>query len=170
MVPTEYVPRLPALGELRQVAEERSDGTALGFATSASNLIHERFRYVKGATHVNSSIADSLSVGAGVCQDFAHLLLGLVRGRGLPARYVSGYLVPQKAADGTASVEEVIGGQASHAWAEVYLPGTGWIGLDPTLGEPISARHVRIAYGRDYGDVAPVRGVYKGHAGQRLSV
>lgn len=89
VVPTEYVPRLPALGELRQ-AEERSDGTALGFATSASNLIHKRFLYVKGATNVNSSIADSLSVGAGVCQDFAHLLLGLVRGRGLPARYVSG--------------------------------------------------------------------------------
>lgn len=64
----------------------------------------------------------------------------------------------------------MIGGQASHAWAEIYLPGTGWIGLDPTLGEPILPRHVRIAYGCDYGDMAPVRGVYKGHAGQRLSV
>jgi len=168
--PTAYVPRLPALTGLQQEAEERSGGTVLGFATAASNLIHERFRYVKGATQVNSSIADSLALGAGVCQDFAHLLLGVLRGRGLPARYVSGYLVPRKTAEGGASVEEVIGGQASHAWAEVYLPGSGWIGLDPTLGGPVSARHVRVAYGRDYGDVAPVRGVYKGHAGQRLSV
>jgi transglutaminase-like putative cysteine protease len=170
VAPTGYVPRLSALDELQKIAEERSDGTILGFATSASNLVHERFAYVKGATHVNSSIADSMAVGAGVCQDFAHLLLGLLRGRGLPARYVSGYLVPRKTADGTASVEEVIGGQASHAWAEVFLPDAGWVGLDPTLGEPVSPRHVRIAYGRDYGDVAPVRGIYKGHAGQRLAV
>jgi Circularly permuted ATP-grasp type 2/Transglutaminase-like superfamily len=64
----------------------------------------------------------------------------------------------------------VIGGYASHAWAEVYLPDSGWMGLDPTLGKPLGLQHVRVAYGRDYGDVAPVRGVYKGHAGQRLSV
>jgi transglutaminase-like putative cysteine protease len=125
---------------------------------------------VKGATHVNSSIQDSLSVGAGVCQDFAHLLLGLVRKRGLPGRYVSGYLVPQTAASPDAKLQEVVGGSASHAWAEVYLPDSGWIGLDPTLGKPLGLQHVRVAYGRDYGDVAPVRGVYKGHAGQRLSV
>jgi transglutaminase-like putative cysteine protease len=67
-------------------------------------------------------------------------------------------------------MEQVIGGQASHAWAEVLIPGSGWIGLDPTLGKQVGTRHVRVAYGRDYGDVAPVRGVYKGHAGQRLSV
>jgi transglutaminase-like putative cysteine protease len=67
-------------------------------------------------------------------------------------------------------MEQVIGGQASHAWAEVLVPGNGWLGLDPTLGRPVGVRHVRVAYGRDYGDVAPVRGVYKGHAGQRLSV
>jgi transglutaminase-like putative cysteine protease len=64
----------------------------------------------------------------------------------------------------------VIGGQASHAWAEVYLPQSGWTAFDPTLGGPVGLRHVRVAYGRDYGDVAPVRGVYRGHSGQRLSV
>ncbi len=170
IVPTGYVPHVPQLDELIDAASRSSDGTVSGFVKEASDLIHEKFKYVKGATHVNSSIKDSLAVGAGVCQDFAHLLLGVVRKQGLPARYVSGYLVPESAASPDAKLQEVIGGSASHAWAEVYLPDTGWIGLDPTLGKPLGLQHVRIAYGRDYGDVAPVRGVYKGHAGQRLSV
>jgi transglutaminase-like putative cysteine protease len=67
-------------------------------------------------------------------------------------------------------VEQVVGGRASHAWAEVFAPGAGWIGIDPTLGALASGRHIRVAYGRDYGDVPPVRGVYRGQAGQRLSV
>jgi transglutaminase-like putative cysteine protease len=119
---------------------------------------------------VQSSIEDALRLEAGVCQDFAHLLLGTVRKRGLPARYVSGYLVPQRADNGHSTLEEVIGGQASHAWVEAYIPECGWKPLDPTLGKEVGSRHVRIAYGRDYGDVAPVRGLYNGHAGQRLSV
>jgi transglutaminase-like putative cysteine protease len=170
VTPTGYVPYVAKLDELIAAASQMSDGSVSGFVQAASDLIHQRFEYVKGATHVNSSIEDSLSVGAGVCQDFAHLLLGVVRKRGLPARYVSGYLVPGSAASPDAKLQEVIGGYASHAWAEVYLPGSGWIGLDPTLGKPLGLQHVRVAYGRDYGDVAPVRGVYKGHAGQRLSV
>ena len=170
VAPSAYVPHLNELREIIEAAEEASDGTVAGFAQAASDLIHERFRYVKGATHVHSSIEDSLSVGAGVCQDFAHVLLGVARMRGLPGRYVSGYLVPGSAASADARQEEVIGGQASHAWAEVFMPTTGWTGFDPTLGKPVGLRHVRVAYGRDYGDVAPVRGVYKGQAGQRLSV
>jgi transglutaminase-like putative cysteine protease len=170
IIPSSYVPHVPQLDELIDAACSVSDGTASGFVQAASLMIHEKFSYVKGATHVNSSILDSLALGAGVCQDFAHLLLGVVRKKGLPARYVSGYLVPKSAASPNAKLQEVIGGSASHAWAEVYLPDLGWVGLDPTLGEPLGLQHVRIAYGRDYGDVAPVRGVYKGHAGQRLSV
>jgi transglutaminase-like putative cysteine protease len=170
VVPTGYVPHVTKLDELITAACQICDGSVSGFVQAASDLIHQKFEYVKGATHVNSSIEDSLAVGAGVCQDFAHLLLGVVRKRGLPARYVSGYLVPGSAASPDAKLQEVIGGYASHAWAEVYLPGSGWIGLDPTLGKPLGLQHVRVAYGRDYGDVAPVRGVYKGHAGQRLSV
>ncbi len=198
--PSAYVPHLPQIEEFAELAERLnaegnggasgragsgssvgsgvgsrggSGGTVTGFAQCASDLIHERFRYVKGATHVHSSIEDSLSVNAGVCQDFAHLLLGILRTRGIPARYVSGYLFPEhERVNGghASSFEEVIGGQASHAWAEAYVPNAGWIGLDPTLGMPVSLRHVRIGYGRDYGDVAPVRGIYKGHSGQRLSV
>lgn len=171
VAPTAYVPHLNDLHPLVKAAEQaKSDGTVMGFVEAASNLIHERFEYVKGATHVHSSIEDSLSKGAGVCQDFAHLLLGVVRMRGLPARYVSGYLVPGGGNGAESKQEEVIGGQASHAWAEVLIPDLGWTGFDPTLGKPVGLRHVRIAYGRDYGDVAPVRGVYKGRAGQRLSV
>ena len=170
IAPTQYVPHLGQLEELIFEAERQSDGNAGQFARAASDLIHQRFQYVKGATHVHSSIADSLSKAAGVCQDFAHLLLGVARKRGLPARYVSGYLVPEGTSSPEAKLQEVIGGQASHAWAEVYVPGPGWIPLDPTLGKPVELRHVRVAYGRDYGDVAPLRGVYKGHAGQRLSV
>jgi transglutaminase-like putative cysteine protease len=168
IAPTEYVPHLPALREFIEASEARGD--VLGFVQALSDLIHERFQYLQGATHVHSSIADALSIGAGVCQDFAHLLLGAVRMRGLPARYVSGYLVPSCATTPASKQEEVIGGQASHAWAEVQIPGSGWMGFDPTLGGPVGLRHVRLAYGRDYGDVAPVRGVYKGHAGQSLSV
>lgn len=168
--PTTYVPHLPALQSLGEAAEAAGGGSVAGFARAASGLIHERFRYMKGATHVQSSLEDCLALGAGVCQDFAHLLLGVARTRGLPARYVSGYLVPQRTAEPGASLEEVIGGQASHAWTEIYVPHTGWMGFDPTLGASAGLRHVRIAYGRDYGDVAPVRGVYKGRAGQRLSV
>jgi transglutaminase-like putative cysteine protease len=83
---------------------------------------------------------------------------------------VSGYLVPVLANGSGTTPEEVIGGQASHAWMEMLVPGFGWLGLDPTLGQPADARHVRVAYGRDYADAAPVRGVYKGHAGQQLFV
>ncbi len=170
LAPTGYVPHLVQLKELIAAGEKASDGTVAGFAQAAADIIHDRFRYVKGATHVHSSIEDSLTLGAGVCQDFAHLLLGVMRMRGVPARYVSGYLVPGRAASPDAKQEDVIGGQASHAWAEVLIPQVGWTGLDPTLGRSVGLRHVRVAYGRDYGDVAPVRGVYKGHAGQSLSV
>ena len=169
IAPSAYVPYLPALAEISKAAEQSCDGTVAGFAQAASDFVHNNFVYMKGATHVHSSVQDSLALRAGVCQDFAHVLIGALRMRGLPARYVSGYLVSGSAGPG-AKQEEVIGGQASHAWVEAFLPGSGWIGIDPTLGKPIELRHIRVAYGRDYGDVPPVRGVYKGRAGQSLSV
>jgi transglutaminase-like putative cysteine protease len=170
LAPTGYVPHLAALREISNAAEKECDGTVRGFVDAACAVVYSGFSYVKGATHVHSSIEDALTIRAGVCQDFAHVLLGVVRMRGLPARYVSGYLVPDGAATPASRQEEVIGGQASHAWMEVLLAGDEWIGFDPTLGRRAGLRHVRIAYGRDYGDVAPVRGVYKGFAGQRLAV
>ena len=170
VAPTTYVPHLTALKEIISAAEQACDTTVAGFAQAACEAIHARFRYVKGATHVHSSIEDSLAIGAGVCQDFAHLLLGVLRMRGIPGRYVSGYLVPGNGTSLDPRQEDVIGGQASHAWTEVLLPNGTWVPLDPTLGKSVGLRHIRVAYGRDYGDVAPVRGVYKGRAGQQLSV
>jgi transglutaminase-like putative cysteine protease len=170
IMPTDYTPHVPELIPLIRAAEEACDGTVLGFLETASHQVHTRFRYEKGATQVKSTVVDALNAGAGVCQDFAHLLIAMARTRGMPARYVSGYLVPRRTAEPGASVEEVIGGQASHAWVEAYVLGVGWAPLDPTLDKPVGIQHIRLAYGRDYGDVAPVRGVYKGHAGQRLSV
>ena len=170
LVPTAYVPHPAPLGELIDAAERVSGGAVVGFARALARLIHDRFRYEKGATHVQSTALDALRAEAGVCQDFAHVMLAAVRMRGIPGRYVSGYLVPTGAASSQPSAEEVIGGQTSHAWMEALVPGFGWIGLDPTIGQTVGLRHVRIAHGRDYGDVAPVRGVYKGHAGQQLSV
>jgi transglutaminase-like putative cysteine protease len=170
LVPSTYVPNPEGIATLLRAIEEASGGSAVGFVHAAIAVVHDNFRYEKGSTHVHSSVHDVLNAGAGVCQDFAHLLIALARSRGLPARYVSGYLAPRKPTDAASSLEQVIGGQASHAWAEVFVPDIGWLGLDPTLGVPASGQHIRVAYGRDYGDVAPVRGVYRGQAGQRLSV
>lgn len=167
---SQYAPILPAIEDLADEAALMSDGTAYGFAHIAATLIHERFKYQKGATHVHSSVADCLITRSGVCQDFSHLLISMLRSKGLPVRYVSGYLVPRQSNDEKGTMERVIGGLASHAWVQVFIPETGWIGLDPTVGSFVESKHIRIAYGRDYGDVAPVRGVYKGHAGQSLSV
>src|SRR5262249_40391886 len=161
-VPSLYVPAQEDVGALLRAAEDGSAGSAGRFACAAAALVHDHFRYARGSTHVQSTVHDVLAAGAGVCQDFAHVLIALARARGLPARYVSGYLIPAEATDRGNGVEQVMGGRASHAWAEVFVPGAGWLGLDPTLGTPASARHVRVAYGRDYGDVPPVRGVYRG--------
>lgn len=170
LAPSQYCPTVAEIAEMSNDVESRCDGTVRGFAEAASDLIHEQFTYKPGATHVHSSVQDSLTTRAGVCQDFSHLLIAVLRQRGIPARYVSGYLVPRQAADTRGVMENVIGGQASHAWVQAYIPETGWIGLDPTAGEFAEERHIVIARGRDYGDVPPVRGVYKGHAGQSLSV
>jgi transglutaminase-like putative cysteine protease len=167
---SQYCPALPEIQELVTEAEARSDRSAHGFAQAAAALIHETFRYQKGATHVHSSIADCMDTKSGVCQDFSHLLIALLRSRGMPARYVSGYLVPRQESGERAAMERVIGGLASHAWVQAFIPDMGWFGLDPTTGSFVEVCHIRVAYGRDYGDVPPVRGVYKGHAGQSLSV
>jgi transglutaminase-like putative cysteine protease len=170
LAPSQYCPLLPSLDVMIHEVEARCDGTVRGFALTAATLVNEQFTYKPGATHVHSSVEDCLATRAGVCQDFSHLLIALLRKRGIPARYVSGYLVPRQSLDAKSAMENVIGGQASHAWVQANIPDLGWIGLDPTVGYFVEEQHILVARGRDYGDVPPVRGVYKGHAGQSLSV
>ena len=117
-----------------------------------------RLEFRVGATTVESSVAEVLAGGSGVCQDFAHVLISLCRHAGLPARYVSGYLGGVEVAS------------ASHAWVEAYVPPYGWLGVDATLGTPCTGRHVKLGVGRDYADVAVLRGTYQGGGHAELEV
>jgi transglutaminase-like putative cysteine protease len=151
-------PRVPLAGATRTLLQEwAGDDRTFDALAGVSARITAEFRYVSGATHVDSSIDDLLAGGAGVCQDFTHLFLALARHAGWPARYVSGYLGP--VGDETTAVGE------THAWAEVCGPDGRWVGLDPTQGDHTGPQHIRLAVGRDYGDVAPHRGLFYGTAG-----
>lgn len=126
--------------------------------------IFAAFDYMPATTQVDSPIDDALRTRQGVCQDFAHIMLALVRPLGIPARYISGYLF-----HGEESHDRSAAG-ATHAWIEAWLPDLGWIGFDPTNNRIAEERHIRAAVGRDYADVPPTRGVFKGKAGSELSV
>jgi transglutaminase-like putative cysteine protease len=132
-------------------------------ALAVMRHIHAGFAYTPSVTHVHTTMQEALRLRRGVCQDFAHVMIGLCRALGIPARYVSGYLYNGPA-------DQLKGTQASHAWVEVYIPGIGWRGLDPTNGQQTNARYVTIASGRDYADVSPLRGTYRGTAQRKLSV
>lgn len=126
--------------------------------------LFDAFEYAPKSTRVDSPIDEALAARRGVCQDFAHVMITLVRGLGIPCRYVSGYLFHKGGAH-ERSVES-----ASHAWVEAWLPELGWVGFDPTNDTLASDRHIRVAVGRDYSDVPPTRGVYKGKARSELGV
>jgi transglutaminase-like putative cysteine protease len=130
--------------------------------------IPDRFAYRAGVTYVGSTVADLLEAGAGVCQDFAHLALLLLRRHGLAARYVSGYLWAPPNGDESADSAEV----ETHAWIEALVPGAGepiWVPADPTNRTLGGETHVKIGHGRNYADVPPIKGVYRGGAGAELS-
>jgi transglutaminase-like putative cysteine protease len=129
-------------------------------------VIPDRFEYSPGVTFVGSTVDDLLEAGAGVCQDFVHLSLILLRRHGIAARYVSGYLFAAAEDGGTDSVEV-----DTHAWVEALLPssnggGPAWVGADPTNRTLAGETHVKIGHGRFYGDVPPIKGVYRGAGGE----
>ena len=154
---------------LRALAEEAftPHRPVVDGARDLCHLIYETFDYDPSFTEVSTPLSAVLEARRGVCQDFAHLATGCLRALGLAARYVSGYIEtdPPPGARGS------IGADASHAWCSVWVPQQGWIDFDPTNDRLPTHRHVTVAWGRDYGDVAPVRGVVIGPAGeQTLSV
>jgi transglutaminase-like putative cysteine protease len=136
----------------------------LTLAREVNGAVFEAFAYVPKSTKVDSPIDEALERRHGVCQDFAHIYIALMREAGIPARYVSGYLYHR------AGVADRSSEGATHAWAEVLLPHLGWVGFDPTNNLIAGERHIRTAIGRDYADVPPTRGVFKGAADSALSV
>jgi transglutaminase-like putative cysteine protease len=126
-------------------------------------FISDEFRYQPAVTNVHTKMSEALRLRQGVCQDFAHVVIGLCRALRIPARYVSGYLYNGPA-------DQLKGAQASHAWLEVFLPDHDWVGIDPTNHMQTGERHVKIATGRDYADVSPIRGTYRGTGERTLRV
>ena len=144
-----FSPLLTAFTE--ETGIQRGDDPLATLQETASRL-HRAFVYTPGSTRVDSPISHILETRQGVCQDYVHVMLAIARGWGIPSRYVSGYLQLAGA------VGEQSMANASHAWAEFLLPGIGWLGIDPTNDGLAGGRHVRLAVGRDYADVAPTRG------------
>jgi len=166
-LPWQDQPTIPALESLDEALDTAAPLETLEVLCA---LIPDRFEYRPGATYVGSSIEDLLAMGAGVCQDFVHLSLVLLRRRGIAARYVSGYLWSAPEDDGTDSVEV-----ETHAWLEALLPGTDghgepvWVSADPTNRRLAGETHVKIGHGRFYADVPPVKGLFMGGASSDLT-
>ena len=153
-----------AVAELTALANSMitDTSTPLEVSKKLSAYVYDNFEYKKGITNVETKVDEIWNIKAGVCQDFAHVLLVMLRIIGIPARYVSGYICPKN--------HELRGEGATHAWVEAYIPFYGWIGLDPTNNCIVSDRHVRLAIGRNFSDCTPVKGTYKGSSEHTLEV
>jgi transglutaminase-like putative cysteine protease len=169
--PSPYVPRMPDLRELAVACFPPGTPVAVG-AVALMRRVHAQFAYESDSTDVDTPLADVIATGRGVCQDFAHLTIGALRMLGLAGRYVSGYLLTTP----PPGHARIVGADASHAWAAVWCPGIhggaggDWLELDPTNDLLPDTGHVRLAVGRDYGDVAPLRGVIRGGGAHTLDV
>jgi transglutaminase-like putative cysteine protease len=140
-----------------------SSGKSVASAVEyCSEYIFKNFEYIKGITNIETTVDEILEHKAGVCQDFAHLMLQVLRSLNIPSRYVSGYICPHKSG--------MRGEGATHAWVEAWIPGFGWAGIDPTNNIWVTNTHVKLAVGRNFNDCSPVKGVFKGPAKQKLSV
>lgn len=156
--------KFAALQAVRSVLEPYSDHHQGIFELSQelNHFVYEHFQYIKGVTSVETTLDEIWELKAGVCQDFAHMLLAMLRLLKIPARYVSGYVCPKD--------QSLRGEGATHAWVEAFIPAMGWVGLDPTNDCVVNDLHVRLAIGRNFTDCSPVKGTYKGTAKQTLEV
>jgi len=165
LMPSHYAKASPLLVELAAKLHVVRREDPMTVLKEINHGIFEGFEYTQKSTRVDSPIDDALRNRKGVCQDFAHIMITLVRQLRIPCRYVSGYVAPKAVEeDRTAS------GTASHAWVEAMLPGLGWVGFDPTHDRLVTDRHIRCAVGRDYLDVPPTKGVFRGKASEQLTV
>src|SRR6202050_4433454 len=166
LMPSHFARSSPELEQLAGEigATERNGRSPLAFLRDIASGVHRSFSYVKKSTAVNSPIEDALRSRQGVCQDFAHIMIALVRNARIPCRYVSGYLYHS-----TENSHPATDG-ATHAWVEALLPGVGWLGFDPTTNRLADDRHIRTAVGHDYADVPPTMGVMKGKTETQLQV
>ena len=140
----------------------RDDKSIIAIAQECNSYIFKHFTYTKGITNIETTVDEILEIKKGVCQDFAHVLLQLLRTAGIPSRYVSGYICPNESG--------LRGEGATHAWVEIYTPTQGWLGLDPTNNIWTMDNHVKLSVGRNFYDCTPVKGTFKGFARQTLSV
>ena len=164
-LPSPCAPASPALAAW--AAADFQPGRPLQDALAALNSrIFTEFEFKPGFTDVTTSVDQVFREKAGVCQDFAHLMIATLRSLGIPARYVSGYLETQP----PPGKPKLVGADASHAWVSAFIPGRGWAGFDPTNNTSPDVRHIVTAHGRDYGDVSPIRGVTTGGSAHRLKV
>ena len=165
LMPSHFVRPSPPVDALAAELNVTRRADPLTVLCELNSAIYRTFDYSPQTTNVDSPIEHALEDRRGVCQDFAHIMLTLVRDRlRIPCRYVSGYLYTGKE-DHDRSAED-----ATHAWIETWLPGLGWVGFDPTNNLIAADRHIAVAVGRDYADVPPTRGVFKGEAETELSV
>lgn len=162
--PSHYARPTEALTAFGREIGPSRDADPLSLLRRLTDQLYDAFEYAPQSTRVDSPIDEALAARRGVCQDFAHVMIALVRDLGIPCRYVSGYLFH----DDQGAERSVDG--ASHAWVEAWLPGLGWIGIDPTNRTMATTRHIRVAIGRDYHDVPPTRGAFKGNAHSELAV
>ncbi len=163
LMPSHFASPTQLLYALAQELDVQRHADPLTVLREINTGLHNSIEYSPENTRVDSPIDDALRVRRGVCQDFAHIMITLVRTLGIPCRYVSGYLFQQGGRDRSSE-------SATHAWVEALLPGLGWVGFDPTNDTLAGGRHIRVAVGRDYADVPPTRGIFRGNAESELAV
>jgi len=159
-----YIDNIEKQNEIENILQEINieNKSIIEIAQQCNNFVFENFTYTKGITNIETTVDEILTLKKGVCQDFAHILLQLLRTAGIPSRYVSGYICPNESG--------FRGEGATHAWVEIYSPKQGWLGLDPTNNIWTMDNHVRLSVGRNFSNCTPIKGTFKGLARQTLSV